>query len=156
MSDRLVVMDSGKALQIGSPREIYEHPENRFVADFIGETNLLVARVDSADGESGTFRLPSGARVQGRSRDGLSAGAEVTLALRPERAELSDDPDAPLRGRIENVVYFGTDTLYQVSVNEVGLFRVRSQNVNGGMAAAGIGSTVGISFAPDAIQVLRD
>jgi len=67
MSDRIAVMDQGKLLQVGSPEEIYERPENRFVADFIGTTNLLEATVEGPD----MVCLANGARVAASSVDGI-------------------------------------------------------------------------------------
>ncbi len=86
MSDRIAVMNDGVIQQIGAPREIYDHPANRFVADFIGETNFITGRV----AETGDFAtVDIGAPVLGTA-DGrnLSPGQEVTLAIRPEKINL--------------------------------------------------------------------
>jgi spermidine/putrescine transport system ATP-binding protein len=87
MSDRIAVMDEGKVQQIGTPREIYEHPTNRFVADFIGETNFVPATVQSID-EFVTLDI-GGAEVMGEAGSrSLAAGERVTLAIRPEKINL--------------------------------------------------------------------
>ena len=83
MSDRIAVMDQGRILQVGSPEEIYEHPANRFVADFIGQTNLLEGTVE----DSSTVCLANGARVQASSDQPV--GTAVAVSLRPERAHIA-------------------------------------------------------------------
>lgn len=156
MSDRIAVMNAGKVLQSGTPREIYEQPDNRFVADFIGETNLMVAEVVAVDGKYSDYRLDSGAVVRGCSRDEAKEGVRVTLALRPERADITEVDQGVLGGTIENIVYFGTDTLYQVRIESEEVVHVRTQNVDGSGGAVDTGAKVGLAFSPDALQVLSD
>ena len=99
MSDRIAVMSAGRIQQIGSPREIYGRPVNRFVADFIGETNFLPATVAGA-----VATLPGGVTIPvGPARQG-----PVTLAIRPEHLRL--DPEGPLAAQVDHAVYFGTDS----------------------------------------------
>jgi len=115
MSDRVAVMSKGKILQIGSPREIYDHPAERFVADFIGDTNFLAAEVVSAEARRAVLRLSSGREVGVDLREGMApgmaAGGKVTAAIRPEHATLTAE-GGDLQGLLENIVYFGTDTHY--------------------------------------------
>jgi spermidine/putrescine transport system ATP-binding protein len=87
MSDRIAVMDAGLVQQVGDPRDIYEHPNNRFVADFIGETNFVTGRVAEL-GDMVTVDLgdlPVRGSADGRS---LSLGQAITLAIRPEKINL--------------------------------------------------------------------
>ena len=87
MSDRIAVMSDGLVQQVGEPRAIYEHPTNRFVADFIGETNFVSGRVAEV-GEFTTVKIgdvPVLGTADGRP---LTIGQEVTLALRPEKINL--------------------------------------------------------------------
>lgn len=87
MSDRIAVMDAGIVQQVGAPREIYEHPQNRFVADFIGETNFVTGKV----AELGHFTaIDLGGLVVLGTADGrdLALGEEITLAIRPEKINL--------------------------------------------------------------------
>ena len=83
MSDRIAVMERGRILQVGSPTDIYEHPSRRFVADFIGDTNFLEARVVAKDGAGARVRLPSGAELPARGLNDATSGAAVTLAFAP-------------------------------------------------------------------------
>jgi spermidine/putrescine transport system ATP-binding protein len=157
MSDRIAVMNRGRILQIGRPTEIYEHPIERFVADFIGETNFLDAEVkDLADG-SATLRLPSGTTVAVPTRRPVAIGAKVHIAIRPERAALVKQGDqALLAGRVQDIVYFGTDTTYHVELAGGGQLTVRTQNREGARLAFVQDEPVGIAFAADAVQVLAD
>jgi spermidine/putrescine transport system ATP-binding protein len=88
MSDRIAVMNDGRLQQVGSPRQVYEHPHNRFVADFIGETNFIDGIV-TALGAYPTVELPGQVPVMGDG-DGREfyVGEPVTLALRPERINI--------------------------------------------------------------------
>jgi spermidine/putrescine transport system ATP-binding protein len=87
MSDRIAVMDAGKVQQVGTPREIYEHPNNRFVADFIGETNFVPATVKEIE-QFVTLDIGSVDVLGTADNRSLSVGQQVTLAIRPEKINL--------------------------------------------------------------------
>jgi ABC-type Fe3+/spermidine/putrescine transport system ATPase subunit len=129
MSDRIGVMSEGKLLQVGGPEEIYEAPTSRFVADFIGEINLLDATVVDA----ATARFSSGAEV-GVPCEGFEPGSEVTLALRPERLALYDlDEEVPadhnrLRVRVTRRMYFGDVFFYDVDAGIGTEIEVKEEN----------------------------
>lgn len=128
MADRIAVMKDGRALQVGTPSEIYETPEDRFVADFIGETNFVVAQVDQVQGSDCRLKLTSGMDIPAHvdAHHQVSSGQQVTLALRPEKIALHTDADAKpfaantvtVRGRIDETLYVGTDTRYQVRIGD--------------------------------------
>ncbi len=155
MSDRIAVMSQGSILQIGSPAEIYEHPTVRFVADFIGETNFVPAHVSAVIGNAATIRLAGGVEFQTATRAGVGNGMDVTVAVRPERAGLVENGGA-LSARVENVVYFGTDTTYHLALAEGGAFTVRTQNRAGAKPRFKVGDAVGIELAADSLQILAD
>lgn len=159
MSDRVAVMSAGSILQIGTPREIYDHPAERFVADFIGETNFLTADLSAVNGTAATVILPSGKRIPASLSDGasLDPGGPVSIVIRPEHASLAPpSADAALTGRLEDIVYFGTDTHYRLRLPDDTLFVVRVQNRRDGVSAFERGADVGIALADGAVQVLRD
>ncbi len=114
MSDRIGVMNEGKLLQVGRSEEIYERPANRFVADFIGETNFLSGRVE----ESGVVRLAGGQLVRAVTHDPV--GTEVTLTLRPEKIHLylRAGDVAPgmntLTGTVHRRLYYGDSLYYEI------------------------------------------
>jgi spermidine/putrescine transport system ATP-binding protein len=155
MSDRVAVMSRGRILQIGSPRDIYDHPAERFVADFIGDTNFLAAEVISAKGGRAVLRLASGREVSADLPEGMVPTRTVTAAVRPEHASLAAD-GAELAGTLETIVYFGTDTHYHLRLADGTAFVVRSQNLRGSAETFAAGQAVGIALKPDAVQVLRD
>lgn len=90
MSDRIAVFNKGKIEQIGTPREIYDHPRTRFVAEFIGETNLLRGTIESVDGSEGLIRLQNGGQLSATLADVMPAGQQVLVSIRPERIELKE------------------------------------------------------------------
>ena len=155
MSDRIAVMSSGRVLQIGSPRDIYDRPAERFVAEFIGESNFLRARIKEVSGDHARVRLPSGAELMAALPQGFSPAGEVTVAIRPEHARLVRGP-AELSGVIESTTYLGTDTHFGVRLDGGALFIVREQNARKMNAGFGPGDRVGVAVAEDATQILRD
>ncbi|BCH20907.1 spermidine/putrescine import ATP-binding protein PotA [Mesorhizobium sp. L-8-10] len=155
MSDRIAVMSSGKILQVGSPWDIYDKPAERFVADFIGETNFLTASVgDVADGKA-TVRLKSGATIPATIAEGFKPHAEATIVVRPEHARAVKG-QGDLAGTVENIVYFGTDTHIHVRLDDGGLFTVRQQNSRSASCGFEQGERAGIVIGDEAAQVLRD
>ena len=155
MSDRIAVMNEGRILQIGGPKDIYDHPAERFVADFIGDTNFLAAEVEAVSGKIATVTLPSGVSVQARAVKGGATGGEVTLAVRPEHANLSTS-DALINGTLDNIVYFGTDTHYHITLDHGSPFVVRRQNQPDITEDYAVGDKVGVTFNAGVGQVLRD
>ncbi len=130
MSDRIAVMNHGKLLQVGSPAEIYEHPNNRFVADFIGQTNFL----DGTVRDNETVVLANGSAVAAASTH--SAGTKVALSLRPERIHIEDRGNSDvqpgsdgrgLNGVIREVTYLGNSLAYTVAIDWMEL-EVRTEN----------------------------
>ncbi len=160
MSDRIAVMSSGKILQIGSPHEIYDTPADRFVADFIGETNFLPATVIAPGEASADVQLSGGLKINASAGAGLAAGEAATVVVRPEHASLAR-PDAAivlpaLSGTVSNVVYFGTDTHYHVHLDDGETFIVRSQNRVTRQGHFEAGDPVKVVFEPGAARVLRN
>ena len=157
MSDRIAVMNAGTIRQIGGPRDIYDHPAERFVADFIGDTNFIGAELLSAEGTSANVRLASGKEIAARaSEDGPGTGGQVTLAIRPEHATLGEADTALLPGTLQEVVYFGTDTHFHVNLDDGGRFVVRRQNQPDQTQNLSEGARIGVTFPAGVGQVLRD
>ena len=152
MADRIGVMNEGELLQVGTPAEIYEHPVNRFVANFIGQTNLLDASVVSND----TVCLANGVHIPGKSD--LPVGTRVAVCLRPERAGMHRPEEVPadqqsVVGRLESVTYLGNALVYTVVLDWVRL-EVRRENQPGGHRPH-VGEEVAVSWTLDAISVVR-
>ncbi len=123
LSDRIAVMNEGKILQVGTPSEIYDSPQNRFVADFIGTSNFFEGTLISIDdqiAEVVSNTEPSFKFVCPHS-EGIPIDALVTVAVRPERIDISTEPnpDLPncLRGVIQDESYLGTIRQYTVQTD---------------------------------------
>jgi spermidine/putrescine transport system ATP-binding protein len=144
MSDRIGVMKSGKLLQIDAPREIYNRPVNRFVADFIGETNFL-----TGSGDGAAVRLASGDVVP------VSATGAVTLAVRPEQVRLVKAGEG-IAATVTETVYFGTDTHCHLALGDGTAVVARLQSPPSGDVGLSKGTKVGLRFADGAVQVLGD
>jgi spermidine/putrescine transport system ATP-binding protein len=110
MSDRIAVMDQGRILQLGTPAEIYDRPANRFVANFIGTSNILTGRL--ARNRSGSVVKVDGGTELRVVANGLADGDIVDVVLRPEHLNLSDKEKESLghlEVTLENVVFVGSD-----------------------------------------------
>ncbi|PZO79487.1 MAG: spermidine/putrescine ABC transporter ATP-binding protein [Mesorhizobium amorphae] len=128
MSDRIAVMSAGEVQQVGTPRAIYEEPVNRFVAGFIGETNLLEATVEHASGTTASVVLAGGQRLRATAPDRLSPGAHH-VSIRPERLSIAQSEGAAtLSARVERLVYLGTDLQLHARLPDGGRLAVRLQN----------------------------
>jgi spermidine/putrescine transport system ATP-binding protein len=159
MSDRVGVMNQGRLLQVGDPSSIYEKPATRFVADFIGETNFLSARVlEAANGS--VLLEAAGRQMQAKWLNGHARiGDEVTLTVRPERILLFPanvaPPDGRLHGVALEVTYLGTDTLYRVSLDSGEVVLVRVQNTSS-MHRFRRGEPVELAWDPADAQALAE
>lgn len=156
MSDRIAVMCEGRIGQLGTPRDIYDRPANRFVADFIGETNFLdVDILGLADGRA-EVRLQSGVTTGARCPEGLSAADPSIAVVRPEHAVITSDiAEAHITGTLRDVVYLGTDTHFHVLTGNGRAFVVRQQNATVDLGAVACGGQVGIHWPDGALQLVR-
>ena len=110
MSDRIAVMHAGKVEQLGTPEELYERPTSRFVADFIGSTNLLRGTLEA----DGWVRLDSGDRAHVAPGE-RQIGATVELSVRPEAISLvPPSAEGAIKGAVEQAAYLGTTISYQI------------------------------------------
>jgi spermidine/putrescine transport system ATP-binding protein len=147
MSDRIAVMHAGKVEQLGTPEELYERPTSRFVADFIGSTNLLRGRIE----DDGWVRLSSG-DVAHVAHDGLPTGTEVEISVRPESIALVP-PDAAgaIHATVEQAAYLGTTISYQLRTDGGLALTVLSPKTG---IRLPVGSDVAVSWSPSEALVL--
>jgi spermidine/putrescine transport system ATP-binding protein len=152
MSDRIAVMNSGRVEQLGTPEELYERPATRFVADFIGTTNLMVGTVRAVEAGEAVLRLDSGDDCRVVS-EGLAVGRRVELSVRPEAVGLVPVGSlGAIPATVDQVAYLGTAVQY----------RVRTA---GGLAISAlipktgprlpVGSEVALNWAPEDALVLE-
>ena len=155
MSDHVAVMDQGDILQIGTPREIYDHPKYRFVADFIGDINFIEAQIDQAGDGQCRARFDGGQTLTFKPNVPVTTNQSVTLAIRPERITV-DGGDGALAGTLDNVVYHGTDTLYHFSLADGTRMLARRQNSDLAEPAWQPGQPFAWSAAPNAVSIIAD
>ncbi len=131
MSDRIAVFEDGVVQQLASPADLYEKPENAFVAGFIGENNRLSGTVKEVDGDVCKVALDEGGTVNAEMVDAGGVGARATLSIRPERVELlGDDGTMPncVLGRIEELIYLGDHVRIRMTVAGTDEFIVKVRN----------------------------
>ncbi len=139
MSDRIAVMNNGRIAQLGTPEELYERPADRFVADFIGETNFL--EMDAA-----LTSLPA-------------SGPRVSVALRPERIALAQAPSGGdglqwHQGQVEEVVYIGEIRKYRIRLG--GQMLTAKQQTGTGVPSFAEGAGVAVGWHPADLRPVRD
>ncbi|GIF57404.1 ABC transporter ATP-binding protein [Asanoa iriomotensis] len=128
MSDVIAVMSNGKVEQMGRPTDIYNNPRSRFVADFVGTTNLIAGEVESREGDRYVVTTPQG-RLAARSPGDLATGAQVIVSVRPEHIQVAEgeaSTSAPgvWNGTIANRAFLGDAVDHLVSVGD---FTVRTR-----------------------------
>ena len=185
MSDRITVMSAGEVRQVGTPHEIYDKPHDRFVADFIGETNLLDVTVEEVSDGRCRCRLANGARLECDAVGTPRQGATGCVSIRPERlsiakpgegslakpgggctraprAALPDSPAKPggdcLTGVIRRTVYLGTGTRYLVGLDgwPEATITARTRNADHTALGLGPGDPVALSVDEGAARLLVD
>lgn len=148
MSDRIAVMHGGKVLQVGSPQQIYEAPRRLFVADFIGETNLLPGKLNQPQAPAQILLAGGTLAEVGWTQEGLNPGEAVSLSIRPEKISLHplNAPALPqttaLPAIVQQVIYVGTDTRYILSIGDDQTLTARQQNSLNGSAVYQVGDRV--------------
>ncbi len=134
LSSRIAVMKQGGFIQVGMPKEVYEYPGSRYVADFIGTVNLLEAKIESKDGDQIVAAAPEMANhVRAYTDLQLEVGDSVCIAIRPEKIYISqnepdNDDDDRVAGVIEDFGYFGNLSLYRVRLESGRIIQVSAQN----------------------------
>jgi putrescine transport system ATP-binding protein len=163
LSDRIAVMDKGQVMQIGSPTEVYEYPNSRFVAGFIGSITTFDGTVTGISDGMATLDVPAlGGSAVARSLPGLVKGSGVTLALRPEKISITRDrPEGPnaFAGVVRDLGYFGKDSLYRVALptgQVVSVNSVNARRVGEAGRVADWEDAVWLSFDPTAAILLQD
>jgi spermidine/putrescine transport system ATP-binding protein len=160
MSDRIAVMNGGRVEQLGTPREIYDHPRTSFVADFIGSLNALDLTVDELVGGYAVARFGETDRVVAPVEAGLGAGTSLRVAVRPEQVQI--DPlgsavpadGSHLTGTIQELVYLGMYTQFHVDTAAGRIVSHRLADEAATRLESGSGVT--LSWAPEHAFMLAD
>jgi spermidine/putrescine transport system ATP-binding protein len=163
MSDRIAVMSKGRLLQVGEPQEIYESPQSRFVADFIGETNLIPGEITHSDTGVGILLFGDAHTTAGWAEDGLTIGDRGLLSIRPEKVHIYpiDYSQTPphmthVEARVQQVIYVGTDTRYVLELPNGVTLAGRQQNTIPGGGQFNTGEGVILCWDPDHARILRE
>ena len=136
LSTRIAVMNEGRLEQVGTPGEVYEYPANRFVADFVGNVNLLQATVSEVTGDVLVLDCPDlGRRIEAEAAGGDRPAPRDPrwVALRPEKIVISKEEPAGagrtvLRGTVHDLGYFGNLSVYRVELPGGRMLQVSGQN----------------------------
>ncbi len=159
MSDRIAIMNGGRVVQEGTPREIYTRPASVFASDFIGETNLLPGRVVAIDRDVATVAVGSSATVRVRIAGALVPGTLSTISVRPEAIRLTADGppvagEVGLRSRVIEIMYLGSRVRIETMTADglVVLVDLRDEEAEG----LERDSWVRLSWTPSAATVWRD
>jgi putrescine transport system ATP-binding protein len=134
LSSRIAVMEKGRFEQVGAPKEVYEYPRNRFVADFIGTINMFEGTVaESSGGELQVDSPDAGTALHANSDERFDTGAPVCIAVRPEKIFISQNEpdnreDTRIRGIVEDLGYFGNLSLYRIRLDTGKVVQVSAQN----------------------------
>lgn len=154
VSDRIAVLSEGKLQQVGPSRAIYEAPQNKFVADFIGETNLIDVSVKSISAGKATCTLPGGQEITCPATKEARLG-DGHVSIRPERMSIDSGKRPFLTGTVTRHIYLGTDMQIEVTLPNNEIVTLRMQNADD-IRIPNPNETVGISFGANAARLLAD
>ena len=161
VADRIGVMDQGRLVQVATPPEIYEQPSSRWVADFIGDVNLIEGRVLDA-GQGGTTIMSAAAgKLHAAAATQASAGATAWIAVRPEKVRISHQPEAAggavncVAGQVMDIGYLGDVSIYKVRLDGGFVVKAAAHNMTRLIERPfAVNERVWLSWAPEAGVVL--
>lgn len=158
MSDRVAVMRDGLILQVGNPSEIYDRPARRFVADFIGDINILKGKILSKNGTHATVKLNAGYQGNaGLPADTDSLGDEVSIAIRPEQLSFASGAGPEhLSGSIKHISYFGSGFDYEILMPTGETIMLQLQNRGADSRPYEVGDQAHITISDNSMQILAD
>jgi len=168
MSDRICIMREGDIVQSGSPRELYDHPVNRYVADFVGKSNFIAGSISGVNGKSITVKSENGREFIGSPSTGaptLRGGDHASIAIRPELIAISPsntsaadmNADVAMNGRVKNQIFLGEHTEYLINAEGIGDVLVLSpKHIESESGGFNPGDTVTIGWKNELAFALED
>ena len=134
VADRIGVMDHGRLIQVATPTEIYERPNSRWVADFIGDVNLIEGRVADLGASGTVVESTATGQLRGLACPDAKPGDTVWVALRPEKVRIGREPPPTtgencVAGQVENIAYLGDLSIYKVQLDTGFVLKVTAANV---------------------------
>jgi putrescine transport system ATP-binding protein len=160
VADRIAVMDHGRLIQVATPPEIYEQPNSRWVAEFIGEVNLIEGRVVETDAGGTVIANAAAGQMRAAASAEAKAGDTVWVALRPEKVRIALEPPATaanncVSGQVWNIGYLGDVSIYQVRLDNGFVIKAALANMTRLVERTiGWDDRVWLTWAPDAAMVL--
>lgn len=156
LADRMAIMKEGKIIQIGTPREIYQHPVNKFVADFIGETNFIDGKILEVEGKSAKIETELGIIYSDRVNGKNSVDSQITCSIRPESVNITDEPSTDVinqfQAKVLDVTYLGSIEEYQLALKDK--LKMKVTLYNPGEKVRKSDDIVWCSFSPIDLVVL--
>jgi len=149
MADRVAILRSGRVEQLGTPSDLYKRPHSRFVAEFLGETNILEGTVVSASPTAATLKTPAG-ELHGTIPSGTTPptpGSKALLSIRPESIQILESKPTQHRGRLKSAVYLGEVEQGHVQVGDSNLKFLRLSSLSQPLRAGGAEVAVSIEDA---------
>jgi putrescine transport system ATP-binding protein len=160
VADRIGVMDQGRLVQVATPPEIYERPNSRWVADFIGDVNLIEGRVVEAGPGTSTIMSANAGKLHAAAAIDAGPGDTVWVAVRPEKVRISHEPPAAaaancIAGQVWDIGYLGDVSIYKVRLDNGFVMKAAAANMTRLIERPfGWDERVWLSWAPDAGVVL--
>lgn len=158
LSDRICVMRAGRIVQTGSPQELYDDPNSRYVADFVGTSNFFDGRVETADRGRARLVTEGGMGLEGRASSGLGPGQAGCVSIRPEQIRITREaePDG-LEVTVQNRIFLGEHTEYLVRHAELGnIIVLAPRQAENGAAGFEAGEKAHIRWGGEAALILKD
>ena len=158
MSDRVAVFDQGVIQQLAEVDDLYEHPQNQFVAGFIGDNNRFNGTVAAIEGKQCGMRLPDGSILTGLNIGGAAPGQQVTACVRPERIRLvtgADQASNALRATVSDLIYFGDHVRVRCALPQQDDCFVKLALNDNALPALRTGSSVVLGIEPDRLRVFQ-
>jgi putrescine transport system ATP-binding protein len=160
MAHRIAVMDHGRVVQVATPAELYERPNSRWAAEFIGDVNLIEAVAVGGGAQETVIETAAGQKFRAPACGEAKPGGRVWLAVRPEKLRLGVEPPSDasanrLTGRVQDVGYLGDKSVYKVRLDDGAVMRVSSVNAGrAGEPRIGWDERVWLSWPADVGVVL--
>lgn len=154
MSDRIAVMSQGHVQQIGTPEDIYLRPANKFVADFIGDTNFIDVKIGKATKTTTTFTVANGMELKLPLFTDLSEGSAAVLNVRPENIQVSAAGKGLFDATVKSKTFLGNMSVYELDLGGGVSIHTGSSNQADNKDALETGARIGVSFVKDSVTVL--
>ena len=158
LSDRICVMRAGQIVQIGTPRELYDRPQSRYVADFVGTSNFFDGKIVSIAGEAGKISLADGRSYDAVCSGAFTEGETACVSIRPEQILMSNiEAPGTMQVTIQNRIFLGEHTEYLVRHAELGSIVVMApRQSHSSLDTLQKGDTAWVHWAPDAALILKN